>query len=166
MGSSSVWRRGAAILECRFKKPLRSDDMTKIAAVILVGNAAEAERQARIALGKGADLVELRLDEIVDLGPKTIRHLAKSLGEHAIATNRSPGQGGAQRRGGAPRSALMKEICGQRFAYVDVELEEGGAGPHVPAPAAHDHRTRVLLYPPLPQAVGVHRASPALEALS
>src|SRR5436309_1976052 len=98
MGSSSVWRRGAAILECRFKKPLRSDDMTKIAAVILVGNAAEAERQARIALGKGADLVELRLDEIVDLGPKTIRHLAKSLGEHAIATNRSPGQGGAQRR--------------------------------------------------------------------
>src|SRR2546427_11983632 len=102
MGSSSVWRRGAAILECRFKKPLRSDDMTKIAAVILVGNAAEAERQARSALGKGADLVELRLDETVDLWPKTIRDLGKSLGEHAIATNRPPGQSRGQPRGGAP----------------------------------------------------------------
>src|SRR3989475_13107284 len=120
-GSSSVWRRGAAILECRFKKPLRSDDMTKIAAVILVGKAAEAERQGRIALGKGADLVELRVDEIVDLGPKTIRHLAKSLGAHPIATNRSPGQGGAPRRGGAPPAALMGEKCGQRFAFLDVE---------------------------------------------
>src|SRR3989449_8593992 len=123
MGSSSVWRRGAAILECRFKKPLRSDDMTKIAAVILVGNAAEAERQARIALGKGADLVELRLDEIVDLGPKTIRHLAKSLGEHAIATNRSPGQGGAQRRGGAPRAAVLGGNFGQRVPHRRRELE-------------------------------------------
>src|SRR2546427_13189402 len=100
MGSSSVWRRGAAILECRFKKPLRSDDMTKIAAVILVGNAAEAERQARIAPGKGADLVELRLDEIVDLGPQTIRHHPETPREHAIPANRSPGQGRAQPTGG------------------------------------------------------------------
>src|SRR2546428_1871877 len=164
MGSSSVWRRGAAILECRFKKPLRSDDMTKIAAVILVGNAAEAERQARIALGKGADLVELRLDEIVDLGPNTIRHLAKSLGEHAIATNRSPGQGGAQRRGGASRSALMKEICGQRFAYVDVELEEDGAGLDVLARVAHDHGTKVIVSHHFAEAVVIHRASATLEA--
>ena len=138
--------------------------MTKIAAVILVGNAAEAERQARIALGKGADLVELRLDEIVDLGPKTIRHLAKSLGEHAIATNRSPGQGGAQRRGGAPRSALMKEICGQRFAYVDLELEEDGAGLDVLARVAHDHGTRVIVSHHFAEAVEVHRASETLEA--
>src|SRR2546428_13264261 len=98
MGSSSVWRRGAAILECRFKKPLRSDDMTKIAAVILVGNAAEAERQARIALGKGAGLVELRLGEIVGLGPKTIRHLPKSLRGHPSATKPPPGPGGAPPR--------------------------------------------------------------------
>src|SRR2546426_1377215 len=109
-------------------------------------------------------LVELRLDEIVDLGPNTIRHLAKSLGEHAIATNRSPGQGGAQRRGGAPRSALMKEICGQRFAYVDLELEEDGAGLDVLARVAHDHGTRVILSHPFAQAVEVHRASETLEA--
>src|SRR2546425_4688745 len=164
MGSSSVWRRGAAILECRFKKPLRSDDMTKIAAVILVGNAAEAERQARIALGKGADLVELRLDEIVDLGPKTIRHLAKSLGEHAIATNRSPGQGGAQRRGGAPPSALMKEICGQRFAYVGVQLEEDGAGLGVLVRVAHDHGAGGLLFHHFAAALGGHRTAETLEA--
>src|SRR5881296_2051164 len=126
-GSSSVWRRGAAILECRFKKPLRSDDMTKVAAVILGRNTSEVEGQSRIALAKGADLVEIRFDEIADLGPDTIRHLAKAVGEHAIATLRSSVQGGAQRRGGAPRSALMKEICVQRFAYIDLELEEDEA---------------------------------------
>src|SRR5438445_13022631 len=134
------------------------------AEVILVGHAAEAERQERVALGKGADLVELRLDEIVDLGPNTIRHLAKSLGEHAIATNRSPGQGGAQRRGGAPRSALMKEICGQRFAYVDVELEEDGAGLDVLARVAHDHGTRGIVSQHFAEAVELHRASETLEA--
>src|SRR6266581_885712 len=99
MWSSSVSKRGAGISGCRFRKPFRSDDMTKVAAVILAGNAAEVERQSRIALGKGADLVELRLDAIADLGPGTIRHLAKSLGEHTIATMRSSGQGGAQRKG-------------------------------------------------------------------
>src|SRR5437899_11577424 len=108
MGSSSVWRRGAAILECRFKKPLRSDDMTKVAAVILAGNAAEAERQARIALGRGADLVELRLDGIAGLGSETVRHLAKALGERAIATVRSHGQGGESREGRGGRSSVAR----------------------------------------------------------
>src|SRR3989449_8977903 len=130
--------------------------MTKIAAVILVGTAAEAERQARIALGKGADLVELRLDEIVDLGPKTICHLAKSLGEHAIATNRSPGQGGAQRRGGAPRCELMKEIWGQRFAYVDVEIEADCAAVQVLARVSHDHRRAVIVSQQSSEAAEVH----------
>src|SRR5256885_6484738 len=128
MGSSSVWRRGAAILECRFKKPLRSNDMTKVAAVILVGNAAEAERQARMAFGKGAELVELRLDGIAGLRTETVRHLARALGERAIATLRSQSHGGASRESPACRASLMKEICGQRFAYVDLELEADAEG--------------------------------------
>lgn len=138
--------------------------MTQVAAVILAENAAEVERQSRIALGKGADLVELRLDEIADLGPATIRHLAKSLGEHAIATMRSHGQGGAHRRGRFPRSALMKEICTQRFAYVDLELEEDDAELDALAGVAHERRTRVIVSHHFAGAVDVDRTSEVLEA--
>src|SRR6266581_1515092 len=164
MWFSSVSRRGAGISGCRFRKPLRSDDMTKVAAVILAGNAAEVERQSRIALGKGADLVELRLDAIADLGPGTIRHLAKSLGEHTIATMRSPGQGGAQRRGRSPHSAVMREICGHRFAYVDLELEEDDAELDALARVAHDRGTKVIVSHHFAEAVDIHRTSEVLEA--
>src|SRR5438132_660737 len=159
MRSSSVWRRGAAILECRFKKPSRSDDMTKVAAVILGRNTSEVEGQSRIALAKGADLVEIRFDEIADLGPDTIRHLAKAVGEHAIATLRSSVQGGAQRRGRAPRSALMKEICVQRFAYIDLELEEDEAELDDLARVAHHNSAKVIVSHHFAGAVDVHQAS-------
>src|SRR3989442_7708857 len=164
MWFSSVSGRGAAISGCRFRNPWRSDDMTKVAAVILAGNAAEVERQSRIALGKGADLVELRLDAIADLGPGIIRHLAKSLGEHAIATLRSPGQGGAQRSGRSPRSAVMREICGHRFAYVDLELEEDDAELDALARVAHERGTRVIVSHHFAEAVDIHRTSEVLEA--
>ena len=138
--------------------------MTKVAAVILARNAAEAERQARTALGKGADLVELRLDELADLRPETVRHLAKAVGEHAIATMRSHGQGGAPRRGRVPRSALMKEICGQRFAYVDLELEEDDAELEALARVAHARGTKVIVSHHFVEAVDVHRVSEVVEA--
>ena len=138
--------------------------MTKVAAVIVAGNASEAERQARIALGKGADLVELRLDEIAELRPETIRRLAKAVGEHAIATVRSPGQGGSQRRGGPPRSAVMKEVCDQRFAYVDLELEEDGKELDALARVAHRRGTKIIASHHFAEAVDVHRASETLEA--
>src|SRR5206468_3410669 len=102
--------------------------MTKVAAVILVGNAAEAERQARMAFGKGAELVELRLDGIAGLRTETVRHLARALGERAIATLRSQSQGGESRESRAGRASLMREICGQRFAYIDLELEADAEG--------------------------------------
>ena len=138
--------------------------MTKVAAVILGRNTSEVEGQSRIALAKGADLVEIRFDEIADLGPDTIRHLAKAVGEHAIATLRSSVQGGAQRRGGAPRSALMKEICVQRFAYIDLELEEDEAELDDLARIAHHNSAKVIVSHHFAGAVDVHKASDFLDA--
>jgi len=138
--------------------------MTKVAAVILAGNATEAERQARIALGQGADLVELRLDGIADLGPETVRHLAKAVGEHAIATMRSHGQGGAPRGGRAGRPSVMKEICGQRFAYVDLELQEDNEGLDSLARVASRHGTKVIVSHHFAEAVDVHRVLETVEA--
>src|SRR5437879_8804909 len=52
--------------------------MTKVAAVIRADHAAEAERQSRMALENGADLVELRFDYVRDLGSSTIPKLGHS----------------------------------------------------------------------------------------
>ena len=138
--------------------------MTKVAAVILVGNAAEAERQARMAFGKGAELVELRLDGIAGLRTETVRHLARALGERAIATLRSQSQGGESRESRAGRASLMREICGQRFAYIDLELEADAEGLNTLARAASRHGTKVIVSHHFAEAVDVHRVSEAIDA--
>src|SRR3989475_277008 len=138
--------------------------MTKVAAVILVGNVAEAERQARMAFGKGADLVELRLDGIDGLRTETVRHLARALGERAIATLRSQSQGGESRESRAGRGSLMREICGQRFAYVDLELEADAEGLDALARAASRYGTKVIVSHHFAEAVDVHRVSNAIDA--
>src|SRR5207245_4344310 len=95
----------------------------KVAAVIRADNAAEAERQSRMALEKGADLVELRLDYVRDLGLSTIRKLANGVGRRAIATFRSRGQGGASGVDPPQRTTVLREICHSRFAYVDLDRD-------------------------------------------
>src|SRR5689334_11348020 len=99
--------------------------MAKVAAVIVADNVRTVEREARAALSKGADLVELRLDEVRNLDPNAIRNLAGSVGRKSIATLRSRDQGGH----GPPderRAPLVQEMIAQRFAYVDIELEADG----------------------------------------
>src|SRR2546426_7387218 len=100
--------------------------MAKIAAVILVDNPRGAEREARGALSKGADLVELRLDFIRNLDPVAIRNLAAAVGSKAIATLRSKDQGGADQLREERRVSLLNETIAQRFAYVDIEREADG----------------------------------------
>ncbi len=96
--------------------------MTKIAAVIAAGTAAEAERQARAAFRRGADLVELRFDAFRRATPAEVRTLAAALGPRSIGTLRTPGQGGFHGSDLATRHALLQEICRQPFRYADVEL--------------------------------------------
>ena len=119
--------------------------MTKVAAVILADSGAEAERQARTALGKGADLVELRLDHIRDLNPGVVRKLASAVGSRAIATLRSPAQGGAHGLERSRRSSLLKDICSQRFGYVDLELETDAGEAQTLVTVARRHRVHVIV---------------------
>ncbi len=96
--------------------------MTKIAAVIAAGTAAEAERQARAAFRRGADLVEFRFDALRRATLADVRTLAAALGPRSIATLRTRGQGGFHGSDPATRHALLQEICRQPFRYADVEL--------------------------------------------
>lgn len=94
----------------------------QVAAVIAAGTAAEAEQQARVALRRGADLVELRFDALRHPTVQDLKKLAAALGPRAIATLRSPSQGGFHPVEGSARHALLREACYLPFRYVDVEL--------------------------------------------
>src|SRR5437773_3634996 len=144
MRSSSGRKKGDGTSACGFKRRLRSDDVTKIAAVVLAGNARDAERDARAALSRGADLAELRLDHLDRLDSGVVRSLSAAVGPRAIATLRSPNQGGLRSPAG-DRGDLLKEIAAQRFAFVDIELEGDGARAEKFRKAAKQHRTGVIV---------------------
>src|SRR5437899_12715739 len=72
---------------------------------------------------KVVEYVDMRLTYVLDLGLSTIRKLANGVGQRAIATFRSRGQGGASGVDPPQRTTVLREICRSRFAYVDLELE-------------------------------------------
>src|SRR2546421_10889210 len=120
MRSSSGRKKGDGTSACGFKRRLRSDDVTKIAAVILAGNARDAERDARAALSRGADLAELRLDHLDRLDSGVIRSLSAAVGPMAIATLRSPNQGGLRSPAGG-RGDPIPETPRPALAHVAIE---------------------------------------------
>ncbi len=119
--------------------------MTKVAAVILADHGADAEHQARAALSKGADLVELRLDQFRRMDSIVLRKLAAAVGSRSIATLRSPEQGGASTPPSSHRDALLKEICGLRFAFVDIECgADGGRAKELAGLAKRSRMTMIV----------------------
>ena len=93
-----------------------------VAAVIAAGTSAEAEQQARASLRRGADLVEFRIDALRHPTEGDLKKLASALGPRAIATLRSPKQGGFRGLERGTRHNLLRDACHLPFRYVDVEL--------------------------------------------
>jgi shikimate dehydrogenase len=93
-----------------------------IAAVIAAGTSGEAEQQARVCLRRGADLAEFRLDALRHPTAGDLKRLASALGPRAIATLRSPAQGGFHGLDRETRHALLLEACRLPFRFVDAEL--------------------------------------------
>src|SRR5207253_286311 len=150
--------------ECGLRTRFRSDDMAKVAAVILADNARSAEREARAALSKGADLAELRLDLVRNLDPVTIRNLASAVGSKAIATLRSEAQGGDRGLRKERRPSLLNEIIAQRFAYVDVEQEADGERIEDLRRLAKRHRPTIVASHHFATVTDPGRVQDALEA--
>ncbi len=93
-----------------------------VAAVIAAGTAGEAEQQARASLKRGADLVEFRIDALRHPTAGDLKRLASALGPRAIATLRSPAQGGMRGLDRNARHALLLDACRLPFRFVDAEL--------------------------------------------
>ncbi len=138
--------------------------MTRVAAVIAAENAAEAERQARAALRRGADLVELRVDALHRPNVGDLRKLAAALGTHAIATLRSPAQGGGPAADGNARHSLLQEMCRLGFRYVDVEMETDTQHIEAYAKAASRHHQDLIVSHHFDAGVDISDAAEALEA--
>ncbi len=138
--------------------------MTKVAAVIASESAADAERQARSALRKGADLVELRVDALRAPDAAALRKLAAAVGAHAIATLRSRDQGGFSEAEGGARHALLQEMGRLGFRYVDVELETDTQHIESYAKAASRHHQDLIVSHHFPGPADASDAADALEA--
>ncbi len=93
-----------------------------VAAVVAAGTSGEAEQQARVSLRRGADLVEFRVDALRHPTAGDLKRLASALGPRAIATLRSPAQGGFHGLDRGARRALLLEACRLPFRFVDAEL--------------------------------------------
>ncbi|HEY5605359.1 MAG TPA: shikimate dehydrogenase [Thermoplasmata archaeon] len=138
--------------------------MTKVVAVITASTPGEAERQARTAIQRGADLVEFRVDRLRDLNSADIRKLAGSFGPRAIATLRSPSEGGGRPRSGLPRIAVLRELCQPGFGYVDLELEADAKDIRDLRVLAKRHRSRVIVSRHFEDFVGASKIRDTLEA--
>ena len=97
--------------------------MTRTVAVVAEKTVGDAVDQARRALDAGADLVEFRLDFLTHFTAEDARFLARQYGRRAIATLRSPAEGGARSPLRERREEIQEEVCRAGFAYVDVELK-------------------------------------------
>lgn len=138
--------------------------MTKVAAVITAERTADAERQAREALKKRADVVEIRLDHLRDLSSGALRRLASSVGHKAIATLRSSSQGGAREFSVEKRESVLSQLVRLGFHYVDLELETDAASLESLGHEAAKHHQDVIVSHHFSEPVEVSDAADALEA--
>jgi 3-dehydroquinate dehydratase type I len=92
----------------------------QICASIAAENISEALRLIKEAEARGADLLELRLDYLNDLGE--ISRIVKSTSLPIVATNRQFEQGGHRQQKEDERVKALLEAADQGFQYVDMEL--------------------------------------------
>jgi len=96
----------------------------QICVPIAAENASEAMRLIRKAEAKGANLIELRLDYLDDLGG--ISEIVGSTSLPIIATNRQYEQGGHRPQKEDQRVQALLDVADKGFRYVDVELTTHG----------------------------------------
>jgi 3-dehydroquinate dehydratase-1 len=74
------------------------------------------------AIKAGADLVELRIDALLNTDPQSIIHLMEEINYPLIATNRMREEGGRFMGSEAERTEILVEVA-DHADYVDIELQ-------------------------------------------
>lgn len=95
--------------------------MTYLCVAIFVKDLAKAKRDISLAAEAGADLVELRIDELSD--PAQVAQLAKESILPAIVTCRPTWEGGKSELDDEARAALVQAVISAGARYGDLELQ-------------------------------------------
>ncbi len=106
--------------------------MTRLCVPIFVTDFARAKREIATAIEAGAEMIELRIDEVIDV--PMLQGLLQEASLPIILTCRSDREGGRGHRSDADRIALVEEVAASNpEAYVDLELGtlESAASPPV-----------------------------------
>ncbi|MBZ9570241.1 type I 3-dehydroquinate dehydratase [Methanobrevibacter sp. TMH8] len=97
---------------------------TKIAIPIMQKNTEDIINTANDYIKKGADLLELRIDGIVNADSNTIKEIIGEIAFPIIATNRSKDEGGSFVGSERERIDILKSCCGLKYVeYIDIELQ-------------------------------------------
>lgn len=95
---------------------------TLICVPILQKDRRTVLKVASEAINAGADLVELRIDALLDTDPQSIIHLMEEINYPIIATNRMREEGGYFMGSEALRTEILVETA-DYADYVDIELQ-------------------------------------------
>jgi len=96
---------------------------TKIAIPIMQKTTEDIINTANDYIKKGADLLELRIDGIVDVNSNNIKETIEEIAFPIIATNRSKNEGGYFLGSERERIEILKSCCGLEFVeFIDIEL--------------------------------------------
>lgn len=94
-----------------------------ICTAITCSNAKEALNEARLALQGGSDMVELRLDYLMDQSASNIQQIISNSPLPLIAVNRNKENGGLFESGNEEkRLSLLYDAIEAKPAFVDIEL--------------------------------------------
>jgi shikimate dehydrogenase/3-dehydroquinate dehydratase type I len=97
--------------------------MIQIVASLVERSITGVSDSSKAAFAAGADIVEVRLDQLESVSDKTIAGARAAAHGPAIATLRSRSQGGRSALEGAAREKKLRRIAESDFEYVDFELE-------------------------------------------
>lgn len=95
--------------------------MTHLCVAIFASDPAQTRRDIAAAAEAGADMIELRVDELTD--PQRIRELVGISTLPAIVTCRPTWEGGHSTLSDGDRIALLRDGAADSAAYVDIELK-------------------------------------------
>ncbi len=97
---------------------------TKIAIPIMQEKEEEIIKTAEDYIKKGADLLEIRIDSIVNVSPKIVRNIIESIDFPIIATNRGENEGGMFLGSEKERINILKSCSNfKNVKYIDIELQ-------------------------------------------
>lgn len=95
---------------------------TLICASILHENGEKVIKSALEAVSQGVDLIEIRLDALLDPNPEKVRDILQEINHPLIVTNRMKDEGGFFE--GSERERTDMLLSAAEFAeYVDIELQ-------------------------------------------